>query len=347
MTKSHSPNRRRVVAGLLSTPFLAGCAGQNMPSGAVASRRSSKSVALLLPLSGLRAALGQQMAKTVWLTEDLLGKGGKTEIVDAGESPASAAAAARKALSGGADVLVGPLFRNQTPAVVAEANGVPVLTMSNDTRLADQGAWVFGVTPAQSVETVIRYASDTNANRITMLESKSPLGARAQAALASRARSSGITALPVVSGDTPAGMMPDALLAAGGASMPDMIYIPTSGPAEINQAVAAVKAGVTTIGSLQWAGLPGDQLMRLNKACFTGPDPDRFNRLSAQVQQHLEEDMGVIAALAVDAVAAAQTLGTNTPIDGLLGGTRFRADRTCARDLAVLRIDGTSVQRVA
>ena len=111
--------------------------------------------------------------------------------------------------------------------------------------------------------------------------------------------------------------------------------------------------GVTTIGSLQWSGLPADQFAALDKACFTGPDPQRFDRLSANFEAQLGEDMGVLGALAVDAVAFAKSTGTPArlsgakPIDGLLGRTAFRSDRTCERALSVLRISGGGVVRVA
>lgn len=354
MKQISTPNRRQFCLSLLSLTAIAGCGTSGRPVARRSAPQSgSTNVALLLPLSGARAGLGQQMAKAVWLVEDLSGAPRRSLVLDAGETPDSAASAAVRAVNEGADVIVGPLFRDQTPATVQAAADIPVITLSNDDALASQGAWVFGVTPEQSVDAVLRYAGESGARRITMLSRGDDLGRKASEALARGTNSARTQLLPPVSGNVDPADMAQALRQAGGGELPDIIYVPSSNPKALSQAVAAVKSGVTTIGSLQWSGLPSDDFTRLDKACFTGPDPDRFNRLSAAYRSQLEEELGVIAALAVDAVAMAQTTGggrtlaRRQPLEGLLGTARFERDRTCKRDLAVLRIDGGDVLRVA
>ncbi|MEM8539182.1 MAG: hypothetical protein AAGF56_15135, partial [Pseudomonadota bacterium] len=79
----------------------------------------------------------------------------------------------------------------------------------------------------------------------------------------------------------------------------------------------------------------------------------KFDALSAGFFAQLDEEMGVIGALAVDAVAVAQSAGgrsniaSHKPVDGLLGSTQFRSDHTCQRDLSILRIIGGGVSQVA
>lgn len=351
MTHDHRPSRRKMGAGLMALSVLAACGEGRIPTRSP--ERAKNRVALLLPLSGPRAPLGQQMAKTVWLVEDLSGQRGRTEVIDSGETAQTAAAATQTALAKGADVIVGPLFRDQTPSVVQAAGRVPVMTLSNDAALAKTGAWVFGVTPSQSAQAVLRYARQSGARRVTMLETASALAPRAHAALNRGARKARVDPLPSVPANTTPEGMKQAMAAVGNGSAPDIIYVPSSGGKTLEQAIAAVQTGVTTIGSLQWAGLPPATLARLDKACFVGPDPVQFNRLSATYRAQLDEEMGVIAALAVDAVAVAHQAGgtaalqQRSTLDGLLGPTRFRADRTCERALAVLRISGSQVQRVA
>lgn len=338
MTKTLSLNRRRLLA-MASAALVTGC-GQTPPS-AQRKIRSRQRTALLLPLSGPRAALGKQMAKAVWLVEDLGGAPGRTQVLDAGETPQTAAEAARQAVAEGATIIIGPLFRDQTPAVVQAAGPVPVLSLSNDAMLAEQGAWVFGVTPAQSVATVRSYAKKTGAKRIVALQTGSALGARAAAAF----KAERLAMLPAATAPKD---MAAALKLSGGGRLPDVLYVPDAAPATLKQAAASVRTGVTTIGSLQWSGLPKRDLERLDKACFTGPDPVRFNRLSSAYRAQLEEDMGVIAALAVDAVevahaSAGKPLGRGPDVEGLLGKTRLLPDRTSSRELAILRIDGGDV----
>ncbi|WP_299689813.1 penicillin-binding protein activator [uncultured Tateyamaria sp.] len=334
-------------------PIAAGCTAQSGPLSRQRKLDDAARVVLLLPLSGNRAALGQQMAKAVWLVEDLAGLAGQTQIVDAGDTADMAARATRNAVAQGANIIVGPLFRDQTPAVVQAAGTAPVLSLSNDATLAASGAWVFGVTPAQSVDTVLRFAKDSGARRMAVLQTNGALGQRAVDAVTAGARNARVTALPVVPAATRPGQLAEALQRTGGGTLPDILYVPGTSATALKQAEAAVQTGVTTIGSLQWSGLDQPQLNRLDKACFTGPDPVRFNRLSAFFRAQLEEEMGVIAALAVDAVGLAHAAGGTshlshrTPYEGLLGDTRFERDRRCVRRLAILRIDGGDVLPVA
>jgi methylmalonyl-CoA mutase cobalamin-binding subunit len=292
------------------------------------------------------------MAKAVWLTEDLGLAPRGTLIHDAGASPATAATAARDAINQGANVIVGPIFSAQTPAVLQAAGDVPVITLSNDDTLAQIGAWVFGVTPRQSMQAVVSYAKSSGAQRIALVQSGDEVSARAGRALAEVA-GAGVKTLPSVSAQTNPEDMRAALKTAGGGALPDIVYIPSRSERALAQGVAAVKAGVTTIGSLQWSSLPERDMKRLDKACFTGPDPVRFNQLSSNFRAHLEEDLGVISALAVDGVALAHSSGGNARLDrnasveGLLGAAEFSARRTCLRTLSILRIDGGSVVRVA
>ena len=346
-------HRRRCLGMLAATPLAAACSPVGTSLSRSPAATADAQVAMLLPLSGKRAALGQQMAKAVWLVEDFSGSSnGKTTVLDAGETPQAAAQAARDAVARGANVIVGPVFRNQTPAVVEAAGSIPVMSLSNDTTLAATGAWVFGVTPAQSVDTVLRYAKGTGADRIAVLETGGALGRRASQAFQSGARQARVTALPAIPATTRPEDIRTALQQAGGGSMPDIVYVPETGKTALGQAEAAVRTGVTTIGSLQWSGLDQAQLGRLDKACFTGPDPIRFDRLSSLFRAQLEEEMGVIAALAVDAVGLAQSVGGGQALNarksypGLLGDTRFDRDKTCKRTLAILRIDDGAVRPV-
>ncbi len=352
MSENPHIHRRRCLAMLATAPVVAACSLATTPARRTFGTTEDTSVALLLPLSGARATLGQQMAKAVWLAEDFGGTPKTTMVLDAGETPQAAAQAAHDAVSKGANIIVGPLFRDQTPAVVEAAGPVTVMSLSNDTALSATGAWVFGVTPAQSVDAVLGFAQGAGAKRITVLETGGTLGHHATQALHFGARGARVSPLPSIPATTRPDQMDEALRQAGGGSMPDIVYVPEAGDTTLRQAEAAVQTGVTTIGSLQWSGLGQDQFDRLDKACFTGPDPVRFDRMSAVFRAQLDEEMGVIAALAVDAVGLAQsvgsarTLSTRTGYQGLLGNTRFDRDKTCERALAILRIDEGTVRPV-
>ena len=353
MTDTPRFSRRSFCAAVGSLPLLSACGTRQNTGFRPQPSRGARQVALLVPLSGPRAPLGQKMAKAVWLSEDLGALGPRAAVIDSGGDADTAKDAAARAVAEGADIIVGPLFRDQTVAVLKVAEDVPVVSLSNDDALAAAGAWVFGVTPAQSVDAVLRYSKETGAQRIAMLETPGALGERARATLAKGAPAAKASVLPTVPRGIPPAEMGAALRQAGGGALPDILFVPSTASPALDQAVAAVGTGVTTIGSLQWSGLPATRLAQLDKACFTGPDPQRFDRLSASFHAQLDEDMGVLGALAVDAVAFAKSvdapkrLARSSPLDGLLGTTGFRPDRTCTRALYILRIDGGGVVRVA
>lgn len=113
-------------------------------------------VALLLPLSGSNAELGQAMLRAAQLS---LAQAGAPpfEQYDTAGTPDAAAAAARTALEAGAGIIVGPLTAPETAAVapLARAAGVPVLAFTSDATQAQPGVWTLGVTPAQQVRRLV------------------------------------------------------------------------------------------------------------------------------------------------------------------------------------------------
>ena len=140
---------RRAFVLLLGTVALAGCGGGSgygprgyrpgagarcwvvslvRPGGPAGQR-----VAILLPLSGPRADIGQAMLHAAQLALD--GPGAPPlDAKDTGGTPSGAAAAAQSAIAEGAGLILGPLTSPETAAVapVARAANVAVLAFTND-----------------------------------------------------------------------------------------------------------------------------------------------------------------------------------------------------------------------
>ena len=115
-------------------------------------------VALLVPLSGGNAGVGQSIANATQLA--LLDTGTTQVRVTSYDTATGAAVAARRAIDEGAQLILGPLLAEDARAVgpIARAAGVPVLSFSNDSGVAGQGTYVMGYTPVQSVERVVAFA---------------------------------------------------------------------------------------------------------------------------------------------------------------------------------------------
>ena len=151
-------------------------------------------VALLLPLSGKNAALGQAMLNAAQLAVfDMAGSNFELMPRDTGSTTESAVLAARDAVGSDAQLLIGPLFAVDVSAVepVAKESGLNMLALSTDVSLANSGAWVMGFAPAPQVERVIAYASQHGASRFAALIPSGAYGALVERAFVDSVRRHG------------------------------------------------------------------------------------------------------------------------------------------------------------
>jgi len=313
-----------------------------------------RDAALLLPLIGSAAALGQNMARAASLVTQSAQGGAAPQVYDTGDTAEGAAAAAQKALAAGARLLLGPLKADQTPAVLAVAGKVPVITFSNDESLAAQGAFVMGITPGQSVATMFSYARAQGITRIAVVARDGPLGAASVQSATRIAAAGGITLTATLLREPAAGGLASALKQASGGSMPEAVFLPDGG-AVLQAFAAALKgSGVQILGSVQWgvSDVAGDG--NLARAWFAAPPPDLFLPFADRFQAAFGEQPGTVAALGHDAALVAVGLGNarsltrkgitrSAGFTGVLGAFRFLQDGRCQRDLTVLGIEGGSI----
>ena len=113
-------------------------------------------VALLVPLSGPRADLGQALVQAAQLAMAAPGSP-MLDVKDTGGTPQGAAAAAQAAIGDGAGLIIGPLMSTETAAVAPVARGanVAVLAFTNDPSQAQPGVWTLGITPGQQVRRLV------------------------------------------------------------------------------------------------------------------------------------------------------------------------------------------------
>ena len=160
------------------------------PSPAMAGMdRGSPQVALLLPLSGQHAALGNTLLEAAQMALLETGQGGGSGITlvprDTTGTPEGAEAAARKALDDGARLILGPLFSNEVRAAAGPARerGVPIIAFTNDADVASEGVFIMGLHPRPQIRRVVRAAAAAGARRFSILAPASAYGQRgAQAA---------------------------------------------------------------------------------------------------------------------------------------------------------------------
>ena len=140
-------------------------------------------VAVLVPLSGENAALGQSILNAANLA--LLDTGGERIRITAYDTAAGAAAAANEALADGNGLFLGPLLAEDVRAAapVARRANVPIIAFSNDVSVAGEGVYVMGFTPGQSVDRVVNFARSRGSQRFGALVPTGNYGQRSSQAM--------------------------------------------------------------------------------------------------------------------------------------------------------------------
>lgn len=139
-------------------------------------------VALLVPLSGPNGGVGRSIANATMLA--LLDTQNRSVRITNYDTATGAAAAAQRAIREGAQLILGPLLSENVREVAPEARAarVPLLSFSNDTSVAGNGAYVMGYIPAQSVARVVDYARSRGVTSFAGLVPNGLYGERASTA---------------------------------------------------------------------------------------------------------------------------------------------------------------------
>ena len=173
-------------AGYGPVPVGGGAPGA-LPGG------SGRRVAILLPLTGPNAELGQAMLRAAQLALDQPGAP-PLDARDTAGTPAGATEAAKQAVAAGAGLILGPLTAGETASVapVAKAGGIPVLAFTSDAAQAQAGVWTLGVTPAQQVRRLVLAVQAEGKTRIAAVLPKNAFGDAMTGGLTTAAAAAGL-----------------------------------------------------------------------------------------------------------------------------------------------------------
>ena len=192
-------NRRGIVMAAAAF-LLSGCAiiprGADVPIGnapeptptptdTTVAQDAFHRVALLVPLSGQNGDVGQSLANAT--TMALLDTEATNLRITTYDTATGARDAARRALSDGNGLILGPLLGSNVAAVRAETapTSVPVITFSNDTGAAGPGVFVMGHIPEQSIARSVEYVRESGGRTFAILAPDGEYGDRAETALRS------------------------------------------------------------------------------------------------------------------------------------------------------------------
>ena len=117
--------------------------------------------ALIIPLSGPAAAIGQDLADAAQMALfDFAVPKFELRIYDSGGNAQAARAAAVRAQAEGAQLFLGPLFSDAVAGTssVSRPGGIPVLAFSNDRLIAGNGVYAAGFSPEAQIERVVAFS---------------------------------------------------------------------------------------------------------------------------------------------------------------------------------------------
>lgn len=316
-------------------------------------------VALLVPLSGNAAGAGQALLNASQMAMfDVAGEDFVLQPYDTRGTTQGATEAMRKALSEGAQLVLGPLFSSNVAAVrpIAEAAGVNVVSFSTDTSVAGGNVYVMGLLLTEQAEALARYARQQGLNRLALLAPSSQYGQAMAEAVRTVAARAGLD-IGQAEFYAPGAQPDDAIKRLAGGNFQALI-LPESG--QQLRAVAALlpyhgirPERVQYMGTLLWAGDDGlGREPSLVGAVFPAPSPqsnDYFNRRYAEA---FGQTPPAIARTGYDGTALAAVLAKRqdqAPFDaraltnpqgfvGVDGLFRLRTDGTVERGFAIMRV---------
>jgi branched-chain amino acid transport system substrate-binding protein len=324
-------------------------------------------VAVLVPLSGANAGVGQSIANAANLA--LLDSGGeRIRITVYDTAKGGAAAAANTALAEGNGLFLGPLLADDVRAVapVARRAGVPVITFSNDVSVAGDGVYVMGFTPGQSIDRVVAFAHTRGAQRFAALVPQGAYGTRASQAMIQAVLDAGGKLVGSETYDRGPGALRTAITKLNGAGGYDAILIADGGR------IAAAAAPLIRAGTSPAARILGTELWAtesdlgrtpgLRGAHYASVADAMFSQLRGRYRTRYGANPYRLASLGYDAVLLAVRIGKDWRVGrafpqralrdpggfaGVDGAFRFGDNGVAQRSLEVLEVTATGTSVVS
>jgi ABC-type branched-subunit amino acid transport system substrate-binding protein len=319
-------------------------------------------VALLVPLSGSAAEVGQALANAT--TMALLDTNADNLRITTYDTSRGASLAARQAIADGNKLIIGPLLAENVPAVQAAARptNVPTIAFSNDTSIASADVFVLGHIPEQSIRRTIEYARRNGSSNFGALLPEGDYGQRSYSALTNSLRDFGGSLVAFeryARGNTSIVGAAQRLRTRGGY---DTVLI-ADGARLATQAGGELRADgadrVRILGTELWSGESSlTRASSINGALFSAVSDGRFRRFSDSYEARFGTKPYRIATLGYDAVlltlriARDWRVGSDFPVSrlydgggflGVDGPFRFGRDGIAERALEVRQVSDNQV----
>ena len=266
-------------------------------------------LALLLPLSGAQAELGQILSNTMELGFlETPHPGIKLLSFDTGSTPEGALQAMQKALGAGSQMIVGPLTATEARAIQGLAP-LPILTLSNDRSVATEQIFPFGLMPEDQVKTLMTHLHAKGLRHIAVFAPQTPYGSLVSGLFQAYATQGG-SQLQVIS-YSPMDLQDPAFLSPlMGQGIEAFVLVESGQNAAAVAALLAYKdllsPSVTCYGLDNWRTSPELATNpHFEGATFVGADAQGFDTLSARYEAAFGTRPHPIAGIGYDALRVA------------------------------------------
>lgn len=294
-------------------------------------------VALILPLSGSAASVGQSMANGARLAmEQTPGPTIHLVLKDAGSSAEMARNATQEALAEGAELIIGPLTADSVAmaGALARSYDTPLIGFSSTSSVATDGVYLLSVLPEAEIMRALGFARAQGRNAIAAIIPDTPLGNARAEALRQAAGETGmeIVGIEMFSDEAQARRAVERLAPAMRSNLVDALYLPDSATAPsfgiLLEAARVPRDRFIVIGSADWEGEAEISAQTyLTGAVYPAIDPAGLAGLAGAYRARFGTEPHQFTTLAYSAVLLANTpsLSLSTPPfgNGLLSPTGF------------------------
>lgn len=157
-------------------------------------------VAMLLPLSGNVASMGQSMKNAATMAiGDINNNNLVVQFYDTKGTSSGARVAVENAIEADSDLILGPLLSDEVAAISGETkdNDIPVISFSTSPQVLQEGVYTLGLLNNDQIGRMIKYAAQQNRTRLAAVLPDSPSGLNMFRSIMKNSRESGVKVVKI------------------------------------------------------------------------------------------------------------------------------------------------------
>jgi branched-chain amino acid transport system substrate-binding protein len=325
-------------------------------------------VALLLPLSGQHAAIGQSMLNAAQLAVfDVNDPSFELIPIDTKGTARGASAAIEKAARHNVKLVLGPLLSSsvQSAGQAAQRYNLNIIGFTTDATILGGNIFTLGILPNDQGKRLAAHLNQTNLRRVAILTPFAPYANAVASAFEGQARQNNIQIVTKIKISSANDMVSSMQKLRALRGQFDAILMPVGNPtmARLSNALNAEGLGAQTIpwiGTGLWDSPAIQQNRLMIGATYSAPPPQMRASFDRQYRATFTNAPQRLASLAYDATALSTILLRQNPTGvvskssilnpngfaGVDGVFRFHTDGRAERGLAMHRITGMGLTSI-